>query len=74
MAEFATSTFLSAAPGQRAELEARREHEWQRFSIPWTAAERGATALASRAEANDGRVQPVSGRRNAIYQVPVTVV
>jgi sulfane dehydrogenase subunit SoxC len=63
-----------AGTWQRAELEARREHEWQRFSIPWSAAERGATLLASRAEANDGRVQPVSGRRNAIYEVPVTVV
>jgi hypothetical protein len=63
-----------AGTWQRAGLEARREHEWQRFSIPWTAAERGTTVLASRAETNDGRVQPISGRRNAIHEVPVTVV
>jgi sulfane dehydrogenase subunit SoxC len=62
------------ATWQLAKLETPREHEWQRFSMPWVAKPRGATVLASRAEANDGRVQPISGRRNAIYQVPVNVV
>ena len=62
------------AKWQLAELETPREHEWQRFSIQWTAMQRGATVLASRAEAIDGRLQPISGRRNAIHQVPVNVL
>jgi DMSO/TMAO reductase YedYZ molybdopterin-dependent catalytic subunit len=62
------------AKWQLAELEMPREYEWQRFSIHWTAMQRGAMVLASRAEAIDGRMQPISGRRNAIHQVPVIVL
>jgi hypothetical protein len=57
-----------------AEVEAPRGRQWRRFSIRWTPRQRGAAVLASRAEANDGQVQPVSGRRNAIYAVEVIVV
>lgn len=58
---------------QRAELEAAHEHEWQRFSFRWTPARLGATALSSLAEAKNGLLQPVSGRRNAIREVPVNI-
>jgi len=50
-----------------------RRREWQRFSISWTPARRGEFLLSSLAEAANGVLQPVSGRRNAIYDVPVTV-
>jgi DMSO/TMAO reductase YedYZ molybdopterin-dependent catalytic subunit len=62
------------APWRRAELEAQRGREWQRFSVSWTPSQCGAVVLASRAEAKSGLVQPAAGRRNSIYEVPVTVV
>jgi DMSO/TMAO reductase YedYZ molybdopterin-dependent catalytic subunit len=57
-----------------AELEQPRGREWQRFSLPWKPTERGDYRFASLAEANNGLLQPTSGRRNAIYEVPVSVV
>jgi hypothetical protein len=48
-----------------AELEPARGREWQRFST---------VVLASRAKANNGARQPISGQRNGIYSVPVTVI
>jgi DMSO/TMAO reductase YedYZ molybdopterin-dependent catalytic subunit len=56
-----------------AELEPPRGREWQRFSIPWVPQQRGAVVLASQAEAMGGLLQPTSGRRNAIHNVPVNV-
>jgi hypothetical protein len=58
---------------QPAEVEPRRGREWQRFSISWTPARRGAFLLSSLAEASNGLFQPTFGRRNAIYEVPVIV-
>jgi DMSO/TMAO reductase YedYZ molybdopterin-dependent catalytic subunit len=63
-----------AATWQSAELEPPRGRAWQRFSMSWTPRQRGVMALASRAEAVGGPVQPDSGRRNATYEVPVNVV
>jgi DMSO/TMAO reductase YedYZ molybdopterin-dependent catalytic subunit len=63
-----------AATWRAAELEPPRGREWQRFSMPWTPRQRGAVVLASRAEAMGGLFQPISGRRNAIYDVPVNVI
>jgi hypothetical protein len=40
----------------------------------WTPRQRGAVVLASRAEAMGGLLQPTSGRRNAIHDVPVNVI
>jgi molybdenum-dependent oxidoreductase-like protein len=57
-----------------AELEPARGREWQRFSMPWTPRQPGSVALASQAQAKDGTRQPMSGQRNAIYSVPVTVI
>jgi hypothetical protein len=63
-----------AATWRAAELEPPRGREWQRFSMPWTPRQCGAVVLASRAEAMGGLLQPISGRRNAIYDVPVNVI
>ena len=63
-----------AAMWRPAELEPPRGGEWRRFAIPWTPTQRGAVVLASRAEANGGLLQPISGRRNAIYDVRANVI
>jgi DMSO/TMAO reductase YedYZ molybdopterin-dependent catalytic subunit len=56
-----------------ADIEPWRGREWQRFSISWTSARRGELRLSSLAEAANGVLQPIFGRRNAVYEVPVTV-
>jgi DMSO/TMAO reductase YedYZ molybdopterin-dependent catalytic subunit len=56
-----------------AQLEPPRGREWQRFSLRWTPATRGAMRLACRAEGNDAVRQPASGQRNAIHRVSATV-
>ena len=61
------------ATWQAAQLEPPHGREWQRFSIPWTPTCRGKLVLAARAKSKKGVQQPVSGRRNAIHQVPVNV-
>jgi DMSO/TMAO reductase YedYZ molybdopterin-dependent catalytic subunit len=61
------------ATWRAAEVEPPCGRAWQRFSMPWTPRQRGMVALASRAEAMGGQVQPSSGRRNATYEVPVNV-
>jgi DMSO/TMAO reductase YedYZ molybdopterin-dependent catalytic subunit len=58
---------------QVALLEPARGHEWQCFSIPWMPDCSGRVVLAARAESIDGVQQPITGRRNAVYQVPVSV-
>jgi DMSO/TMAO reductase YedYZ molybdopterin-dependent catalytic subunit len=60
-----------AGTWRAADLEPPRGREWQRFSMAWTPRQRGVVALGSRAEAMGGLVQPISGRRNATYEVPV---
>jgi hypothetical protein len=56
-----------------ADLEPQQGRQWQRFSIRWTPARHGEFLLSSVAEAANGLLQPTSGRRNAVYEVPVTV-
>ena len=56
-----------------AQLEPATGRAWQRFTLSWTAVNRGATTLASRAARASGECQPASGRRNAIYRVSVNV-
>jgi DMSO/TMAO reductase YedYZ molybdopterin-dependent catalytic subunit len=63
-----------ATTWRAARLEPPHGGEWRRFSIPWTPRQRGAVVLASRAEAMDGLLQPISGRRNAIYDVRANVI
>jgi DMSO/TMAO reductase YedYZ molybdopterin-dependent catalytic subunit len=57
-----------------ATLEAPAGRHWQRFALTWTPSAIGHFDLASRATARNGLIQPDSGRRNAIYRLPVTVV
>jgi DMSO/TMAO reductase YedYZ molybdopterin-dependent catalytic subunit len=59
---------------QPAELEPPSGRAWQRFTLSWTPNRLGATTLASRATAVSGETQPASGRRNAIYHVPVKII
>ena len=58
---------------QSAELEPASDRAWQRFKLSWVPIKRGAATLASRATTASGECQPASGRRNAIYRVPVKV-
>ena len=62
-----------AATWHSVDLEPRHGCEWQRFSISWLPSRRGEYLLSSIAEANNGMLQPISGRRNMIYEVPVRV-
>jgi DMSO/TMAO reductase YedYZ molybdopterin-dependent catalytic subunit len=56
-----------------AELEPARGRAWQRFSVIWKPDRAGSVVLAARAEAPSGLLQPVTGRRNSVFEVPVTV-
>lgn len=56
-----------------AELEQRVQRTWQRFSYDWTALASGTHELLCRATDADGNIQPLSGARNAVYGVTVTV-
>ena len=62
-----------AAAWHPADVEPQHGREWQRFSISWTPVRSGKFLLSSLAEATNGQLQPTSGRRNAIYEVPVSV-
>jgi DMSO/TMAO reductase YedYZ molybdopterin-dependent catalytic subunit len=61
------------ATWQPAELDRPRGREWQRFSLRWSPSARGAITLAAIAEAMNGQVQPLAGRRNAVHEVIVSV-
>jgi hypothetical protein len=75
MVEFERYMFASddLAVWHLAEVEPWHEREWQRFSLSWTPTRSGEFLLSSLAEAANGLLQPTFGRRNAIYEVPVTV-
>jgi sulfane dehydrogenase subunit SoxC len=47
---------------------------WQRFTATGRPVDRRNRQLACRAQSHDGRRQPLAGARNAIHQVPVTIV
>jgi hypothetical protein len=57
-----------------ATLEAAAGRSWQRFALSWVPRRRGVATLASRASSSTDAMQPASGRRNAIYALPVKVV
>jgi DMSO/TMAO reductase YedYZ molybdopterin-dependent catalytic subunit len=57
-----------------AALEPPSARAWQRFAFSWTPSGRGAATLASRAISASGEIQPASGRRNAIYRVPLQII
>jgi DMSO/TMAO reductase YedYZ molybdopterin-dependent catalytic subunit len=56
-----------------AALEPLADRAWQRFTFSWTPSKCAVATLASRATAGNNECQPLSGRRNAIYCVSVTV-
>jgi DMSO/TMAO reductase YedYZ molybdopterin-dependent catalytic subunit len=64
----------SGANWSLAELEAREERAWQRFTLTWRPAEPGPISFACRATSRDGTTQPMSGRRNAIQRVGIRVL
>ncbi len=57
-----------------ADVSARTERSWQRFSIEWRPQRAGVYRLLSRAENSAGMQQPMTGRRNAVYRVEVEAV
>jgi len=67
---------ISTAGGQSwvlAELEGRRDRSWQRFSYQRVPTRDGPHAIKARARDRSGRMQPESGRRNAVHGIGVTV-
>jgi DMSO/TMAO reductase YedYZ molybdopterin-dependent catalytic subunit len=56
-----------------AELEARADRGWQRFHTLWRPMVAGPAALCARATARSGTMQPMSGRRNAIHRVDISI-
>jgi DMSO/TMAO reductase YedYZ molybdopterin-dependent catalytic subunit len=59
---------------RHADVEPRREWSWQRFTLPWRPGRPGRTTLVARARDAAGAVQPMTGARNAVHRVPVTVI
>lgn len=67
---------LSADEGrswQECRLEKVSGRSWTKFICDWIVKE-GCCGLLSRATSRSGESQPASGRRNALYRVPVLVV
>jgi DMSO/TMAO reductase YedYZ molybdopterin-dependent catalytic subunit len=66
-----------SSDGERSWMSCRADaatgRGWVRFSCEWTAAE-GCASLTSRATSRAGDKQPSTGRRNALYHVPIVVV
>lgn len=54
-----------------ARIENTLQRGWQKFSIAWPAIAKGRHVLLSRATGVDGRVQPLTGRRNAVFSVEI---
>jgi len=59
---------------QPAELDKKQNRAWQRFSTTWMPTEVGEHTIQSLARATDGTEQPLTGKRNAVHTVAVTVV
>ena len=57
-----------------AKLEPPVERSWQRFSLAWTPDQIGPTRLCALASGHDGQEQPLSGFRNAVHSVAITVM
>jgi DMSO/TMAO reductase YedYZ molybdopterin-dependent catalytic subunit len=76
-ADGGVATVELSCDGERSWMSCRTEaatgRGWVRFNREWTAAE-GCTCLTSRATSLAGDRQPSTGRRNALYHVPIVVV
>ncbi len=58
---------------REAKLQGPVERSWQRFSLPWTPDRPGRISIGALATSRDGSEQPLSGFRNAMHSVAVTV-
>jgi DMSO/TMAO reductase YedYZ molybdopterin-dependent catalytic subunit len=58
---------------QEASLEQGVERSWQRFSLTWRPERRGPVRLCSLAQNHSGLSQPLTGQRNAVHFVDVSV-
>jgi DMSO/TMAO reductase YedYZ molybdopterin-dependent catalytic subunit len=58
---------------QTAEVEARWQYAWQRFTFQWTPPTPGKYNLMSRASDCNGVIQPIQAQRNAVYTVTLAV-
>lgn len=58
---------------QSAEVEARLQYAWQRFTFQWTPPTPGKYNLMSRATDCNKAIQPIQEERNAVYAVAITV-
>ncbi|KOV58221.1 hypothetical protein ADK64_37260 [Streptomyces sp. MMG1121] len=70
-AEPVTSVEVTTDGGRNwnpARVTPRSQHEWQRFTFPWTPATVGEFILACRATTASGATQPATPRRNRIHQ------
>ena len=56
-----------------ARVAARAGHGWHRFTFDWQPRHAGPVTIAARATDVRGSTQPVSGARNEVHTVPVTV-
>lgn len=56
-----------------AELEARTQWSWQKFTFDWRPEHTGQVTIIARATDNAGNTQPMDGGRNAVHAVQVTV-
>jgi DMSO/TMAO reductase YedYZ molybdopterin-dependent catalytic subunit len=56
-----------------ARVEARIHREWQRFTLRCSPARAGTATLLARATDSRGATQPMTGARNAVHSVEVTV-
>jgi hypothetical protein len=56
-----------------ASVSPREGYQWQTFSFAWQPPDPGTYRLMCRATDELGRTQPMSGWRNEIYAVDVTV-
>ncbi|BEP52083.1 molybdopterin-dependent oxidoreductase [Variovorax sp. V116] len=56
-----------------AQLDARKDHAWQRFEFEWTPPSLGTYQLRCRAFDSTGLGQPEHGVRNAVFSISVTV-
>jgi len=66
-------SFDSGKSWENASIEPNQQYSWQKFSIKWTPPKSGNYKLQCRATDDDGRIQPPSGARNAIYSVDIII-
>ncbi|MGA8399066.1 MAG: molybdopterin-dependent oxidoreductase [Stellaceae bacterium] len=56
-----------------AELEARHQFSWQRFTLKWRPISPGRATIIARAHDGSGSIQPAAAARNAVHKVEVEI-